>query len=306
MLGFLLTRLSSNFHKRANGKDELFVVHWHDIVCHYPDELIQAFIDNGHTVEVCPRATIANFGMALCVKEEDGSFVNVPTCIQLRTGVERDSDNKAAYFQAPHGGLDVEISGPLVGTERSCDVQFYVSAEGLTGFYANHDVAVPWLKRSSLAEMYSNDTAVRAVRMAGLVGTVFNSIGTDMNLPCGGYGVLGMCNDSATLIDFALRKETSAYPLLSTGRYLNHIVSYFLKLQEDLRSFPDMTKVVEDIESLIKSTSDLPSDLHIAPSTLVSTAERFIATYPKCTFQLTEDSKEVMREMADKFKRFAK
>merc|ERR1712176_1221687 len=58
LLGFLLTRLSGNFHRRAKGNTrDLFEVRWFDAVCRFPDELIQAFIDNGHTVTVCPRAT---------------------------------------------------------------------------------------------------------------------------------------------------------------------------------------------------------------------------------------------------------
>ncbi len=71
---------------------------------------------------------------------------------QLRTtGVERTSDGRQAYFPAPHGGLAIGITGPLIGTSASCDMQFYVDLKGLTAVYENQNVDVPWLKRTSLA-----------------------------------------------------------------------------------------------------------------------------------------------------------
>jgi len=199
LVALLLTKLSYNFYKKANdGDDHLFEVHWNNKICRYPEELIQEFMNNGHIVEICPRSTVACFGVALCVKENDGQYSNIPITVQLRTGIERSSDGKPAYFQPPHGGLDIGIKGPLIGETKMCEVQFYVSLDGLTGFYANHDVDLPFLKRTSLADVYPNEQAISAVRMAGLVAVVFNRIATEMNLPFGGYGVLGMCNDVVT------------------------------------------------------------------------------------------------------------
>jgi hypothetical protein len=305
LVGFLLTRLSHNFYKKLHGEDDLFEVQWNGETCRFPEDLIQAFIENGHKVEVCPKATTACFGTFLCVKEENG-FSNIPVCIQLRTGVERSSDSRPSYFIAPHGGLEINITGPLIGTTNYCAIQFYVSAEGLTAFYPNQDVDVPWLERQPLSRMYTNSEAVTAVRMAGMVAHVFNSIGTDMNLPCGGYGILGMCNDSATIIDYAIRGETSAYPLLATGRYLNHIFNYLVDLKNGLKNDPEMGKAVVDLKKLIKSSVEMPTDLHISPSTISDCASRFCATYSKCTFQMTEDSKAVMTEMAEKYKDYSK
>ena len=118
-----------------------------------------------------------------------------------------------------------------------------------------------------------------------------------MKLPFGGYGVLGMCNDVATLIDVGIRKKTSAYPLLSTGRYLHHIVTYFVKLQNNLIAQPGMDAAIKDIDELIRAAVSMPSDLHISPGTIMSTAERFLTTYEEPIFQLTLGSREIMSEM---------
>lgn len=306
LVGFLLTRLSHNFYKKLHGETDLFEVQWNGKTCRFPEEFIQALIKSGHKVEVCPKVTNACFGAFLCAKEEDGSFANIPVCIQIRTGVERSSDSRPSYFVAPHGGLEINITGPFIGVTNFCAIQFYVSAEGLTAFYANQDVDVPWLERVPLSRMYTNAEAVTAVRMAGMVAHVYNKIGADMNLPCGGYGVLGMCNDSATIIDYAIRGETTAYPLLATGRYLNHIFNYLVDLKDGLKNDPEMGKAVNDLKKLIKSSVKMPNDLHVSPATITDCAKRFNATYSKCVFQKTEDSKAVMTEAANKYKEYAK
>jgi hypothetical protein len=41
----------------------------------------------------------------------------------------------------------------------------------------------------------------------------------------------------------------------------------------------------------------MPSDLHISPGTIMSTAERFLTTYEEPIFQLTLGSREIMSEM---------
>jgi len=305
-MSFLLTRLAYNYTKKQHGDDDLFEVHWYGTKCRFPEDLVQSLIDNDHKVEVCPKATTAVFGTFLCVKEEDGSFSNIPVCAQFRTGVEDSSEARPSYFVAPHGGMELNITGPLIGTTNYCAVQFYLSAEGVTGFFANQDVDVPFLERIPLSRMYTNREAVTAIRMAAMVSHVFNSVATDMNLPCGGYGILGMCNDSSTLIDYAIRGETSSYPLLATGRYLNHIFNYLLSFKEALENDSEMLKTVSDLEMLIKASIEMPNDLHISPSTICDSAERFAATYSKCVFKMTDDSKVIMAKAAEKYKKYGR
>jgi len=267
--------------------------------CRRPDELIQSLIEGGHKVEVCPRSTITTFGASICVKEDDGCWTNIPVGIQLMTGYERSSDGRAAYFTAPHGGLDIDIRGPLIGKNSRCSMQFYVAIDGLCAFHSNHDADAPWLEKMPLSEVYTSEQAVRAIRMAGLVGVVFNSIGTDMDLPFGGYGVLGVCNDSAALIDFALRGETNAYPLVSTGRYLGHIVHSMVNLKKKLQDNPHVEEhLVKDLECLIGAASNIDSDIHSSPIAVSSAARRYLATYPKAVFRLSGESRDILKEMA--------
>ena len=319
LLCVLLNKLCYNYHKLATSSssskeqdmtktEDCFKVICNGQTCIFPEELIQALIDCGHTVEVCPRVILSNFGMQLCVKEDDGSFTYIPTTLILRTGIEQSKDNKPVYFCSPHGGLDLNIKGPIIGRTgtRQSWLQFYVSIGGLTCFHPDEDQDAPWAAKTSLANIYSHDDAIRAIRMCAIVSVVFSRIATDLKLPFGGYGVLGMCNDSATLIDLAIRGETMSYPLLSTGRYLIHIVSYLVKLKDEFMALrgtgalnnEKLNLVVSDTSSLIQSTSTMPSDLHISPVSLIDMSKRYDASYALPVFQCIADAKEILHEMA--------
>lgn len=302
LICLLLNKLSHNYYKLSRKKtlDDCFVVICGVKKCYFPEQLLQALVDCGHTIEVCPRVMTTNFGIQLCVKEEDGSYTSIPTTLFLSTGIERPSDGKSAYFGAPHGGMDVRISGPIIGNTKQAYLQFYVAISGLCCFHPDEDQDTPWVEKATLAEPYNHTDMIRAARMCALVAVTFNRIATELNLPFGGYGVLGMCNDSSTIIDFALRGKTNAYPLLSTGRYLSHIVSYFIKLKEELEAIPhaELNHVAQDILCLIKSAGTMPSDLHITPASLMDLSERYNKSYQVEVFQGTIEAKEILKTMA--------
>ena len=203
----LFNKLSYNYYRieasDENDKDdthELFTIRYNGATCIFPDEFLQALIDNGHTIEACPRSAITSFGIAACVKEVDGSWSNIPLSFFFRTGYE-NVDGTPAYFTAPHGGLDLKIDGPLVtesppvvdhgttsngntgsnrGNTPKCDIQFYVAIEGLCGWHSNHNADVPWVKSVSTTKVYTQDQALQAVRMAGLLAVTFNSVATEV------------------------------------------------------------------------------------------------------------------------------
>ncbi len=112
-----------------------------------------------------------------------------------------------------------------------------------------------------------------------------------MNLPFGGYGVLGVCNDSAAFIDFALRGETNMYPLISTGRFLFHTGHRLLALKEALSQYP---AAAADVRRLLTAACNLDSDIHNSPFQLIGATRRYLANNPVSYFQLTEDSKKMM------------
>lgn len=121
-----------------------------------------------------------------------------------------------------------------------------------------------------------------------------------MNLPFGGYGVLGVCNDSAAFVDFAVRGETNLYPLISTGRFLFHSGRRLLELKDSLSRRPDLGLGLadEDLRRLVAAACQMDSDIHNSPSQLIGATRRYLANSPTSYFQLTEDSKNMMSAVA--------
>ena len=179
---YLVEQQQQQQQQRGSTSNELFTVDYKGTKCQFPDEFVKALMDHGHTIEVCPRSTITTFGIAACVKEDDGSWTNVPIGFFFRTGYEH-TDGRPAYFSAPHGGLDLSIlSGPLLGKEGTkCDIQFYVAIEGLCGWHSNHTADVPWVEPTSTTKVYERNETLQAVRMAGLLAVTFNSLATEVS-----------------------------------------------------------------------------------------------------------------------------
>jgi len=318
LLAVLLNKLSHNFYKKEQKQSDFFEVKMEEssTSIQYPHNFLQALIDAGHTVEVCPRASITSFGLALCVKEQDGSWSNVPLGIFFHSGYERKGDNHPAVLCMPHGGMDLRLKGPLVGKDEDgqdnkCDIQFYVAIEGMCGWHSNHNASVPWKQTTSFSDIYTKKQSILAVKLAGILAVTFNALGTEMDLPNGGYGLLGVCNDTAALLDFAVRGETNVFPLVSTGRFLIRSSRRLIQLYRNIKQLEgddkEDTQDVggDDIRKLIVACCKVPSDLQASPSNLISSSKRFLASQPELLcFQLEEESRQIMTDLKDVFGQF--
>ena len=334
LFAVLLTKLSYNYERRKkkdegsnkdhddddddDDDDSYFIVRMNGNDCIFPDEFIEALLDSGHSIEVCPRSALTTFGVAVCVKEKDDSWTNIPIAFFFRSGYE-SSRRRPAYFSPLHGGIDLKIEGPLVGFDestgksRKCDIQFYMAIEGMCGWHSNHNADVPWIKSVSTTTVYNKEEALTAIRMSGILACTFNQIGTEMELPFGGYGVLGVCNDTAAIIDFAVRGETNMYPLLSTGRFLMHTAKHLMKFHNTITSTinttdddedsdsDDMKKAANDTLRLASAACNMQSDIHCSPNEMIGAARRYRSNYPTSYFQITKESKDVMEELSNQY-----
>jgi hypothetical protein len=318
LFAVLLTKLSHNYDLRKKGQDDdFFVVRMNGIDCTFPDEFLKVLCDAGHSIEVCPRSCVTTFGMAVCVKEADGSWTNVPIALFCRTGYE-SRRQRPASFHMLHGGIDLTIKGPLIGVDErtglpnKCDLQFYMAIEGMCGWHSNHNVDAPWMEQVSTSSVYDQEQALAAVRMSGILACVLNQIGTEMDLPFGGYGVLGVCNDTAALVDVAVRGETHMYPLLSTGRFLMHIAKFLVGFHDGLLRSNEggasggtitktTTAAATDTLRLASAACNMQSDIHCSPNQMIGAARRYASSYPTAYFQISEDSKEVMKEISEQY-----
>ena len=105
LLSLLLNKLGSNYFRISEGEPEsnLFKLQMKpgDKPMTTPWEFVQALQDSGHKVEVVPTSRMTTFGLALCVKEKDDSWSNVPLGVFLETGYEDEGGNMAVRSICP-------------------------------------------------------------------------------------------------------------------------------------------------------------------------------------------------------------
>lgn len=115
---------------------------------------------------------------------------------------------------------------------------------------------------------------------------------------------MGVCNDTAALVDFAVRGSTNMYPLLSTGRFLMHTAAHLVDTHQKLSKYDDMKVIAKDARRLASAACFMESDIHCSPTQLIGAVRRFNANYPDSFFQITDDSREIMQYMATEYQSF--
>jgi len=239
--------------------------------------------------------------------KDDEPWSYIPLGIFFRTGFEID---KPVYLCTQHGGISLSIQGPLIGMNPctgepyKCDCQFYVGIEGLCGFHSNHLPDVPWANSPHSYQAYTDTEAIRVIRMAGLLSTVFSSIASDMKLPFGGYGVLGVCNDATALIDVAMRGSTNIYPLLASGRFLTITMDYLARARDQFRKRNEDELIIMDTTALMKACCNIQLDLSNAPHAIPDAARRYLSTMTEHALSFTMESKKIMLELSKKYSEF--
>lgn len=296
-----------------------------------PCQFVKALMDAGHEVSAGPRLNVVSFGMGLCIKEEeeendtgdssrneastsnasrDGSalksargtkWTNIPIGVVLRSGYE-DSTGRPAHAMLTHGGLDLDVSaGPILGG-TPCAVQHYHAIDGFCGWYANHNKDVPWLRDDiKLGDRFVGPDAIRAVRLAGLVAVTLNEVATRLNFPHGGYGLTGVCLDSTSVVEMAMKGETSVYPNLSVGRFYAHAIRNARTVRSRLKVDPatDPT-VASDMDAVVDAMLRLPNDVASSPSGAADAARRMLRCMPSSMpFKVLEESRDVLMRILE-------
>jgi hypothetical protein len=275
-----------------------------------PSDLIQVLMDMGHTVEACVRTHPTTFGIALCVREHErgrNPWTHIPLAYFLQNGYS-DEDANEAFACLPHSGLNLEIStGPVL--KQGASIQHFMAIDGLCGWHSNHHVAnVPWIQTTDCSPIWQNDKMViDSVCTAGLLAVIINTVGTKYDLPFGGYGLTGVCNDSAALIEYAMSGTTNVYPLTFNGKFAMHNLRVARDLHRGLLNRLDGTAMsrheslssdLESLERLIGAIMNLFSDTNTLPSEAADQCRRYLYCHPKDPpFSLMVQSRNVIEEV---------
>lgn len=304
LIALLLNRLGANYQK-IDKEDDMYTVQMaaDGPKMTKPSELVQALVDAGHEIQVVPTSRLTTFGLALCVKEPDNRWTNIPLGVFLESGFEDEHGNSCPAMM-PHSGLDMHLTGPLAGkradgTPSTLRVQHYIGIEGFCGWKSHELPQVPFSQAVEHGPRLTEPAeVVRATRLAALHAIALNGVATDLHLPFGGYGVTSVCNDSAAVIQQCLYDRSTIYPLTSIGKFAQRTMRYAQRLQKRLDAVGTYDDEVRELTALVHAMKQLPNDINSAPSNAESAARRMLRTLqPRLPFLLNADSKLVMESV---------
>jgi hypothetical protein len=303
LLSVLLNKLGANYYMKSKGETDIFSVQISEKAQEIttPWELVQGLVDTGHEIEMVPKAMITTFGTSLSVLEQDGTWSNIPLACFVESGYEDAKGTQAPAFM-PHSGLNMEVSGPLIGSRADgklskCCIQHYIAIEGFCGWHSNHNGDVPWLEAVECGTCVAGKDAVRAARLAGLYANVLNGVATEMGLPFGGYGLTAVCNDSAAVLQECLYGTSTIYPMTSIGSFMQRTLRYAQRFRDELKPHADSHEI-KDMCAIITAMRKIPSDLNASPTNALNAAKRMLHCLPPDRpFQLMNDTKNVMESI---------
>ena len=178
-----------------------------------PEELLSALVANGHRVELRAERTYANF-LSFATDRED-----VIWPVWLNTGIDLPSGSGELTIPVGHSHFAWFVQGPDVDAR----VMFYLGP-GTIGFYGQTRVRPTWTglnvsHRTLCSGDLDSQACKHAVRAIQLAGTYEQRILRERTtvaagFPSGGYGLLGVCNDSAAVIEMGVFGEAFGFPLV--------------------------------------------------------------------------------------------
>lgn len=192
--------------------------------------------------------------------------------------------------------LDIK-SGPLL---NNVNIQHFIAIEGLCAWASNNNVNVPWIKDIDCGPRLKGKNVLRVIRMASIQALIVTTVSSDLSLPNGGYGLTGVCNDTAAWLEQALFDKTHIYPISLNGRFATHMMRRARELETHFKGNNDTTAVAKSTRALMAGLAKLPSDLTNLPSGVVDQCRRQLhCMHPERPFKLMLQSENVIKSVME-------
>ena len=167
-----------------------------------PEDLVQALMASGHSVEVYDARYFANFGHF----HYKGQAVMMPFWVNSQIKVP--GTERPLLVPVSHAEYEWKVRGPKV----NADVSWYFGVDGRAEFRTMDTLDQAWVMRRD-AHQYSGGDAVEVTRLAGkMVMAYMRQHLARPTLPFGGYYPLGVCQDSIAAIEKKMTGKTTLFP----------------------------------------------------------------------------------------------
>lgn len=187
--------------------------------CSSPAALVARLEEQGWQMWAQLRCGVTSFGLGASLPLASGEgWSQVPMALPIRTGL-LDGDGEERVSLLPHCCLEMEWRRD----NALIRLQYYQGMEGLCGWEGLNDLQRPWQNDRHngtlhyFSEPYRGERLSAALDLCDAMALVHNLEATDRHLFHGGYGPLGLCIDSAALLQQGLEGRCEVFPVLLGG-----------------------------------------------------------------------------------------
>jgi hypothetical protein len=176
-----------------------------------------------------------------CALLQDGKWSQVPFVVPIRTGIvmlegnARSSGGQEIITLMSHAEIALRVK--LLG-RFSFRISWYQGIEGFTGWHGGNDSDLPWNNSPRTEVKHSSWSGSReyaaAADFAAMIANVTNHLADEHQLPNGGYGYLGVCNDSVATIQAAMNEPVTMFPCILAGQAKIQVLKAYDVRFEDL------------------------------------------------------------------------
>lgn len=222
------------------------------------DKFIAELVKDGHTVDAVITHRVADF-CALKTKAPDGSIIDVPAALLVKTGVT-DKNGNEAIVPGVHSEVvfHVRSSAATKGPKLDGDIKFYQGMPNTGFFPADVMRKSTWTGRTEAAQL-DQTQALKAIRLAAVLSDVIIDASASKDLAMSGYGVTGVCNDSVAVLQFILcGGNVTGYPLFMRD---DELIPEIEKRLKDKNRTDDA-----ELRELLAAIKAVPSDDVLKPA----------------------------------------
>ena len=204
--------ISNNDDRHCCDPKDVFIVTVNHHQCFSVSEFYETL--GLHNVSGHIQSGLTVFGMHLHVKDVHTSHQAVPVarCVGTLTGIIDEQTGKELTTPVIHSGFTVAFT---IGDGIKGHVQYYTGTEGFTGWHPDGE-DYPYgnmlpkvdglLKRktnSKSGQMLPFEKLIQMTKCATALAVIVATCVEDHQMKCGGYAQIGVCNDSANILQHA-------------------------------------------------------------------------------------------------------
>ena len=251
------------------------------------------------------RTNLTAFGLAACVVDDAAQlpkeatttdesvrlkYTQIPFCFCARTGVVSPNGGEPVLQLSSHSSIEFHFDeNELLGDEGGrVSVTFYTGVEGFTGFHPGTEWIRPWVRRSDVREQLSVAEAIRAANLCAAEAAATNYCVRVWAFPFGGYGGLGVCNDSVAAVERVLKSRTRIFPLMMRGDAKSALIAVvYQELAPRLETVAESAReagneaiarvaerAVRDLYDFGQGLALLPNDLQVETHNVIDACNR--------------------------------